>query len=43
METLKFNFEIEELESIEAPGAAQDFVIGFGTGLGIVAAFVTLC
>jgi hypothetical protein len=32
-----------ELESIQAPSAAKDFIEGFAIGIGIVAAVVALC
>lgn len=30
------NFEIEEVDTIEAPGSARDFIEGVALGLGIV-------
>jgi hypothetical protein len=32
-----------ELESIQAPSAAKDFIEGFAIGIGIVAAIVACC
>ena len=37
------NFEIAELEMIEAPSAARDFIEGFAIGLGIIAFFCGGC
>lgn len=36
------DLRIEELESIEAPDDARDFIEGVAIGLGIVAAIVAL-
>jgi hypothetical protein len=32
-----------ELETIQAPSDAKDFVEGFAIGIGLVAAFAALC
>ncbi len=34
---------ITELETIQAPSDAKDFVEGFAIGIGLVAAFAALC
>lgn len=34
---------VTELEDIQAPSDAKDFVEGFAIGIGLVAAFAALC
>lgn len=40
---MNYEFDVIELDLIEAPSSARDFVEGFAVGLGIVAFFCGGC